>query len=310
MTSAPDQPAGETAGAAAGATTGMEDAGGGGQASLWGDAWKDLRRNPLFIISALLIITFTVMAIWPSLFTNADPSFSDLSRTAEPPSNEAWFGFDVQGRDYFARTVYGARASIIIGVSVVLLAAAIAIVLGMVAGYFGGWIDAVISRIADIWFALPLVLGAMVVLAVIDRRTVWTVAFVLTLFAWPTMTRLMRSAVIANKDADYVNAARVLGASNVRIMVKHILPNALAPVIVYGTIMIGVMISAEAALSFLGIGLRPPSVSWGVAINGAQTRILQAPHLLAFPAAFLALTVLGFVMLGDALRDALDPKLR
>ncbi|HEY8340426.1 MAG TPA: ABC transporter permease [Egibacteraceae bacterium] len=281
-----------------------------GQATLWGDVWYQLRRNPLFIGSALLIVVFTLMAIAPQLFTSADPRACNLAHSLERPSAEHWFGYDLQGCDYYAKVVYGARASITIGISVTVVALAIALVLGSLAGYYGGLLDTVIARIADIWFAIPTILGGIVILSVLGSRGIPQVALVLIVLAWPTMTRLMRSSVMAAKESDYVAATRALGSSDFRIMWRHILPNAIAPVIVYATIFVGITISAEASLSFLGVGLQLPAISWGLMISDAQTRILQAPHLLFFPALFLSLTVFSFILLGDALRDALDPRLR
>lgn len=285
----------------------------GGQASLWGDAWKELRRNPLFVIPVIVIVVLIVMAIAPQLFTNADPVRpveGGLTRTLERPSAEHWFGLDLQARDYYARTIYGARASVLIGTLVVAVAAVVAIVLGSISGYYGGAIDAVIARVTDVWFAIPTILGGIVVLSVIENRGIPQVALVLAALGWPTMLRLMRSSVLSAREADYVLAARALGAGDARILRRHILPNAVAPVIVYATIYVGIVISAEAALSFLGVGLQLPAISWGLMISGAQTRILQAPHLLVFPGIFLSITVFSFILLGDALRDALDPKLR
>lgn len=280
------------------------------QASLWGDAWRQLRRKPLFIISALLLMMFTVMAIAPGLFTSQDPEFGDLSRSVGRPESGHPFGFDILGRDYLARVIYGTRVSLLIGLLVVGLAVLIAIVLGSIAGYYGRKWDATISRLADIWFALPTVLAAIVFLNVLGNRGLLQVSLVLILLGWPTLMRLMRSSVLSGKEADYVMAARALGAGDLRIMRVHILPNGVAPVIVYATITVGIVISAEAALSFLGVGLQLPAISWGLMINDSQNRILSSPHLLLFPAAFLSTLVLSFILLGDSLRDALDPRLR
>lgn len=291
----------------------QEQAAAGGQvstASLWGDAWHQLRRNPFFVISALLVLLFIVMAIAPQLFTSADPRACNLSNSLQRPSAEHWFGFDLQGCDYYARVIYGARASITVGLLVTAGAALIAVVLGSMAGYYGGVRDSVISRFADFVFALPFLLGAIVFLSVIERRGIREVAFVLIVFIWPIMTRLMRSAVIAARENDYVAAARALGASDFRIIRKHILPNAIAPVVVYATVLIGLIIAAEATLTFLGVGLQLPAISWGLQLSNARTRLLTDPHLLLFPGIFVAFTVFAFVLMGDALRDALDPKLR
>jgi oligopeptide transport system permease protein len=291
----------------------QEQAAAGGQiatASLWGDAWHQLRRNPFFVISALLVVLFVVMAIAPQLFTSADPRACNLSNSLGRPSADHWFGFDLQGCDYYARVIYGARASIAVGLLVTAGGALIAVVLGAVAGYYGGARDAMISRFADFVFALPFLLGAIVFLSVIERRGIFEVAFVLVVFTWPTMTRLMRSAVISAKENDYVSAARALGASDFRVMRRHILPNAIAPVVVYSTVFVGLIIAAEASLTFLGVGLQLPAISWGLQLSNARARLLTDPHLLLFPGIFVALTVFAFVLMGDALRDALDPKLR
>ena len=279
-------------------------------ASLWSDAWKDLRSNPIFLISAALILLFTVMAIFPQWFTSANPRECLLSNSLQRPSAEHWFGYDLQGCDYYARTVYGARVSMSIGVVVVGFAAVVAVVLGSLSGYYGGFIDAVIARLTDVWFAIPTILGAIVILSLLGQRGFGQVSFVLVILGWPTMLRLYRSSVLSVKEQDYIDAARALGASDFRILSKHILPNAIAPVLIYAAISVGVIIAAEAALSFLGVGLQLPAISWGLMINSSQTRILSAPHLLLFPGIFLSLAVFGFILMGDALRDALDPKTR
>jgi ABC-type dipeptide/oligopeptide/nickel transport system permease subunit len=280
------------------------------QASLWGDAWRQLRKKPLFIIASLLLLMFTVIAIAPGLFTNQDPTYQDLSRTVQGPRPGHPFGFDILGRDYYARVLYGTRVSLVIGLLVVAVDVVLAILLGSMAGFYGRIYDTTISRMADIWFALPTVLAGIVFLSVMGERGLLQVSFVLIFLGWPTLMRLMRSSVISGKEADYVQAAKALGASDWRIMRVHILPNGIAPVIVYATISVGIIISAEAALSFLGVGLALPAISWGLMISDAQNRILTSPHLLFFPGAALSLLVLCFIVLGDMLRDALDPRLR
>lgn len=296
-----------------GAEAGASAAGGGAvvrQASLWGDAWRNLRRNRIFVVTGLIVVVLAAMAVAPGLFVNADPRACDLSRSAQSPSREHLFGFDIQGCDYYAQVVHGARVSMQIGLYTVLGAGTIAIVFGSLAAYYGRWIDALISRITDIWFGLPTLLAAIVFLSVQGRRGLTQVTIVLVAFGWPTMLRLMRSAVLETKQLEYVQAARALGAGDVRIIFRHILPNAIAPVIVYGTILVGIVIGAEATLSYLGVGLSTPAISWGLMLNEADTRIRNQPHLLAFPGLFLSITVLSFILLGDTLRDALDPRQR
>lgn len=279
-------------------------------ASLWGDAWKELRRNPWFVIAAIMLLTFVLMAIFPGMFTRVNPRSCSLGDALQRPSGEHWFGTDVQGCDYYARVIYGARASMVVGLLVTVGAVTIAIVLGLLAGFYGGIVDTLVSRATDIVFALPFLLGAIVFLNVIESRGILQVALVLVIFTWPTMTRLMRSAVIAVKSNEYVAAARALGASSLKIMWRHILPNSLAPVVVYATVFVGLIIGAEATLTFLGVGLQLPSISWGLQLSGAQSRIMTHPHLIFFPTIFVVLAVFSFMMMGDALRDALDPKTR
>lgn len=278
--------------------------------SLWGDAWKELRRKPLFIISASLVAVLIVMAAFPGLFTSIDPRECSLTNSLLRPSSEHWFGTDLQGCDYFARTIYGTQVSITIGLIVTVFSTLIAVIGGSIAGYYGGAVDSIIARVTDVWFAIPYILGGIVILTLFGERGIFQVSLVLVVLGWPTMLRLARSAVLSVKEEDYVDAARALGASDFRIIRRHILPNSLAPVIVYATITIGVVIAAEAALSFLGVGLQLPAISWGLMISVAQNRILTAPHLLLFPGLFLSVTVFSFILMGDALRDALDPKLR
>ncbi|MEU5940635.1 ABC transporter permease [Micromonospora sp. NPDC047548] len=285
---------------------------------LLGDAWQDLRRKPLFWVSATLIVLFVLMSVFPSLFTSGDPENGVLARSRVEPSGDAWFGYDVQGRDVFARTIYGANASIVVSLLSVMGTMLIGGTMGIIAGYRGGWVDAVLSRVADIFFGLPFVLGAIVILTTFNGagtdNSEWQIKGLvigsLVLLGWPVVMRLMRSSVLATKEADYIVAARAMGASTGRIILKHLLPNCLAPLLVYGTIMVGSFIGAEATLSFLGIGLKHPVVSWGIMINEAQQYLRPSPYLLFFPSAFLVTAVLSFVMLGEVVREALDPKLR
>jgi ABC-type dipeptide/oligopeptide/nickel transport system permease subunit len=294
-------------GSAGGETTGELS---GRSASLWADAWRELRHDKIFLGAAAVVSVFVLMAAFPILFTRKDPRACDLSRSLGRPSSENWFGYDLLGCDYYAQVIHGARVSIVIGILVTAIAVAIALVLGSVAGYYGGVIDSLIARFTDVVFGLPFILGAIVILTVFENRGLFQVTLVLAVLGWTTMTRLTRSSVIAARDSDYVLAARALGTSDLRIITRHILPNAIAPVVVYATIYVGIVIAAEATLSFLGVGLQLPAISWGLMISDAQYRIAEAPHLLLFPGAFLSLTVLSFILMGDALRDALDPKLR
>ncbi|MFI1562493.1 ABC transporter permease [Streptomyces sp. NPDC020490] len=278
--------------------------------SLRSDAWRDLRRNPVFIVSGLVIVFLVVISLWPSLIAPGNPLRCDLAKAQDGPAPGHPFGYDGQGCDVYTRTVHGARTSVTVGVCATLGVAVLGSVLGGLAGYFGGAWDAVLSRVTDVFFAIPVVLGGLVLLSVVTGNTVWPVIGFMVLLGWPQISRIARGSVITAKQHDYVQAARALGASHSRLLLRHIAPNAVAPVIVVATIALGTYIALEATLSYLGVGLKPPSVSWGIDISAASPYIRNAPHALLWPSGALAVTVLAFIMLGDAVRDALDPKLR
>ncbi len=285
--------------------------------SLASDAWRALRGNPIFWVSAVLIAVFVLMAVWPSLFTNTDPREAVLAESRSRPGDGTWFGRDVQGYDIYARCIYGARASILVGVLTTVLTVLVGGAIGMVSGYLGGGWDSTLSRIGDIFFAIPLLLGAIIFMSSLPDffndsyfLVIMKVVIALSFLGWPQLARLMRSSVIQVKPNDYVQAARALGASPARIIRSHVLPNSLAPLIVVATISLGVYISVEATLSFLGIGLQQPAISWGIDISSAIVGLRTTPHMLFFPSVFLSLAVLGFILMGDAVRDALDPKNR
>ena len=276
----------------------------------WRDTWRRLRRRPKFVVAAALILFILVVAMFPALFTGADPTYADPGQSLLPPSAAHWFGTDLQGHDIYARTVYGARASVTVGLGATLAVFLLGGVLGALAGFYGGWVDAVVSRITDVFFGLPLLLGAIVLMQVMHHRTVWTVIAILALFGWPQVARIARGAVLEVRASDYVLAARALGLSRFQILLRHALPNALGPVIAVATIALGLFIVTEATLSYLGVGLPTFVVSWGGDINVDQSRLRSGSPILFYPAGALAITVLAFMMMGDALRDALDPASR
>lgn len=291
-----------------GAVDAVEDS---APSSVWGEAWRYLKRRPMFWISAVLIALALALAAVPQLFTSTDPGFCELSNSLRSPRSGHPLGFDRQGCDIYARMVYGARASVSVGVLTTLLVVTIGTAIGAAAGYFGGLLDALLSRITDIFFAVPLVLAAIVVMQVFkDQRTIVTVVLVLGLFGWTSIARIARGAVLATKNEEFVTAAKAVGAGRWRILKSHILPNAAAPIIVYATVALGTFIVAEATLSFLGIGLPPSIVSWGGDIAKAQVSLRTQPTVLFAPAIMLGTTVLSFIMMGDVVRDALDPKAR
>lgn len=281
-----------------------------GEGGFWRDTWAGLRRRPQFVAAAALILLILAAAAFPALFTAADPEYADPAQSLLPPSAAHWFGTDLQGHDIYARTVYGARASVTVALGAALAVFVVGGALGALAGFYGGWVDAVVSRITDVFFGLPLLLAAIVLMQVLHQRTVWTVIAILALFGWPQIARIARGAVLEVRAADYVLAARALGMNNFQILLRHALPNALGPVVAVSTLALGLFIVTEATLSYLGIGLPASVVSWGGDISVAQTRLRSGSPILFYPAGALAVTVLAFMMMGDALRDALDPASR
>jgi oligopeptide transport system permease protein len=289
--------------------------------SLGRDAWHHLSRSPLFWVTAAVIVLLAMMAIVPALFVAPSPashdpracSLRDESGAYQdrlPPSSQHWFGTDLQGCDYYARVIHGARASMIVGLVAVVIGGSIAIALGGISGYAGGWIDTTISRLIDVFFGFPLLIAAILLLTAIagEQRSTLEVALVLGLLGWPLAARLFRSSVQQVRGTSYADAARTMGASAPRVLTRHVLPNALTPLLVYGALAVGVALVAEAGLSFLGIGLQAPTISWGQMIDSAQLRLEESPHLLFFPGLFLTVAVLAFLALGDLLRRAIDPR--
>lgn len=279
-------------------------------AGMWATAWRDLRRRPLFWVSAAIIALVVAVAAVPGLFTGTDPTAGNLLDSLSPARPGHPMGFTQQGYDVYARVIHGARASVVTGIGVTALVTVVGVLIGAIAGFVGGWVDAVLSRLTDVFFAIPLILAGIVLMQLFTDRSTGSVILVLAAFGWPQMARVVRGAVLTVKNEEYVLAARALGLSRPGVLFRHVLPNCLAPVIVMATTSLGIYIVAEATLSYLGIGLPPTTVSWGNDISVAQQVLRQAPHNLFWPAAALALTVLGFILMGDALKDSLDPKER
>lgn len=274
---------------------------------LWGLARRVLRQRPKLVVALVLVLLVGTAAAVPGLFTTIDPSYADPSQSLMPPSVAHWFGTDLQGHDVYARTIYGARASVTVGVGATLVALVLGGTLGMLAGFYGGWVDAVVSRTADVFFGLPLLLAAVVLMGVLRHRNVYTVIAILGVFGWPQVARIARGAVLEVRGSDYVLAVQALGLSRFETLLLHAVPNAIGPVIAVSTIALGSFIAAEATLSYLGVGLPASVISWGGDISVDQTRLRAGSPILFYPAGALGVAVLGFMMLGDAVRDALDP---
>lgn len=279
--------------------------------TVWGDAWELMRGRPLFWVSSILILLILLVAIFPTFFAPFPPNAQCfLANSDGGPQPGHPFGFTRQGCDVYSRVVHGAQASVLVGLLATLIVTIFGGVVGAIAGYYGGWLDAILSRIGDVFFAIPTILGAIVLMSVFPDRNALLVAVVIAVFAWPQIARIMRGAVLSAKQSDYVIASTAVGVSRFRILVRHVLPNAIAPVIAVATVSLGTYIVAEATLSFLGLGFPSSVMSWGNDIGQARISILTNPMTMIYPAAALSLTVLSFLMLGDVVRDALDPKER
>ncbi|HXH36835.1 MAG TPA: ABC transporter permease [Plantibacter sp.] len=280
--------------------------------NLWTDAWAFMRRRPMFWISSFLILLVVVVGLFPFLFTQTPPNNECfLANSNGGPEAGHILGFTKQGCDIFSRVIYGTSTSLSVGLIVTLITASLGIVFGAFAGFYGGWVDSVLSRIGDIFFSIPYILAAVVVMSVLAKyRSVWTISLAIGLFAWPSVARVLRAEVLRVKNADYVQASIALGVSRFKILLRHVLPNAIPPVIVVITISLAAAIVAEATLSFLGVGLGSETMSWGNDISQAQRDLRTAPQVLIYPSIALSLTVLSFIMMGEVLRDALDPKAR
>ncbi|MDT0156675.1 ABC transporter permease [Microbacterium sp. ARD32] len=279
--------------------------------NLWLDAWRDLRRRPLFWVSAAFVLLVIVVAVVPTLFTQVSPTLH-CSLTKSNGGSEFGhpMGFTRQGCDVYARVIWGTRTSLIVGGLATVISTVIGIVMGAFAGFYGGWLDSVLSRVGDIFFTIPYIIAAIVVMSVLPQRNELVLAFAIGGFAWASTARIMRAEVLRVKQADFVMGAEAVGMSRFRTMLVHVLPNAMAPVIVVATLSLASAIVAEATLSFLGVGLGGDTMSWGLDISQAQTNLRTAPMALFWPSLALTLTVLAFVTLGELLRDAVDPKAR
>lgn len=271
-------------------------------------------RKPGFWLPAGVLVVVLLVAVFPSFFAgffgHGDPRACDLGRSGAPARAGHPFGYDLQGCDVYANVVFGTRSSIEVALLTTVLAGIVALVVGTVAGMVGGWVDAVLARLTDVFLGFPFLLGAVVVLNSVGERSVLTVSLVLALFGWPTMARLVRSSVRSVRNAEFVLAARTMGLSTWRITTRYVLPSSVSPLLVLATITVGGVIVSESSLTYLGIGLESPAISWGLQLSAATSQFLRAPHMLIAPAAFLAITVLSVIALGDTLRAALDPRRR
>jgi peptide/nickel transport system permease protein len=272
-------------------------------------AWRRFRANRAAVVSLVVIALICLMAVFANVLIPYDPTYSFPGMRGEGPSLAHPMGFDHIGRDLLSRVIYGARVALMVGLGATMISVALGIVVGAISGYFGGWIDSVLSRIVDTLMAFP-VLALLIVLAAVLGPSLTTTIAVIGATTWARFARVVRADVMSIRLSDYVTAAHASGVSDGRIIVRHVLPNVMGPVIVLATLGIGGIIILESALSFLGLGVQPPTPSWGGTLADGRALIRQFPHITIFPGLMIFITVLAFNLLGDGLRDALDPRQR
>ncbi len=284
--------------------------------TLWGDAFKRLKKNKLAMIAIAWILFVVIIALSADLWVpqvlgepNASNSATMAMNSRLAPSLEHPFGTDTLGRDVLSRVIYGARISLTVGIVATGISTAIGLVMGALAAYYGGIWDTIIMRLADIFLAFPYTLFVIAMIAVLGNG-IQNVFIAIGILGWPSIARVFRSAILSVKESDYVDAARSMGASDARIIARHIFPNSVASIVVYATMNIGGAILTESALSFLGLGVVPPDPSWGTLIQEGQKFLQTEPWLMILPGLAILTTVLAFTLLGDGLRDALDVKMK
>lgn len=275
--------------------------------SVWKDIWKELRKNKVAMVSVVLL-AILIIAVLLAPLSPYDPYKLDASQKLQGISSSHWFGTDEYGRDYFTRTLYGGRVSLLVGFMSMIMTVVIGTSLGVFSGYVGGKVDVFLMSFTDIFLALPSML-LMVILNTFLKPGLPTLIVVLSLFSWASVARITRAETMSLKERDFVVATQNLGASNFRVIIKHIIPNILGPVIVAASLSVANAILMESSLSFLGLGVQIPRASWGSMLQGAQAHILDYPLLAVYPGVMILITVLSFNLLGDILRNALEPKI-
>ncbi len=271
--------------------------------------WRRLRRSRSAMLGLGILAVFAACGVLAPWIAPYDPYASDLENSLKPPNSRHWLGTDELGRDLLSRILYGARLSMVIGTIAVAIGVTLGVPLGLLSGYLGGWFDLVVQRAIDVLLAFPSTVLAILLVTILGVGLV-NVMIAVGIVSVPTYTRLVRGQVLSLKEQEFVHAARALGAGSLRIVFRHILPNTLAVLIVQTTLQVASAILSAAALGFLGLGVQQPTAEWGAMLSTARQYIQLAPHTLVFPGLAIVLTVLGFNLFGDGLRDALDPRLR
>ncbi|MBM7570046.1 nickel transporter permease [Aquibacillus albus] len=275
----------------------------------WRSFYLRLQKNKLALVGGIIVLFYMLLALTASLIAPHDPYEIDLLNKLQQPSMEHWLGTDDKGRDVLSRLLYGAQLSLGVGFASLFLGAFFGIILGIVAGYYGKWIDTIIMRFIDILLAFPGILLALAIVAALGSSLI-NVTIAVGIFTIPVFARIVRGSTLSVKKLEYIDAVRSLGANDITIIFKHILPNILSPIIVQGTLRLATVILTTSALSFLGLGAQPPLPEWGAMLSNGRDFLFSAPYLTIFPGLAIATLVLGFNLFGDGLRDALDPRLK
>ncbi|MCY4020242.1 MAG: ABC transporter permease [Chloroflexi bacterium] len=269
-------------------------------------AWLEFRRNRFALVGAAFMVFIAFMAVFAPIVSTHDPYAQSLRKRMKPPTAEHWLGTDEVGRDVYSRLVYGARISLFVGIVGTAAGVICGTIVGLISGFFGGWVDTLVMRVIDIMYSFPGIVLAILLISVLGP-SIFNLILVLAIWAVPSLSRIVRGNVLSLKEQDYAEAARALGAGRVRIMFVHLLPNSLAPIIVYATLGVAGAILTTAALGFLGLGVQPPQAEWGNMLSNGRQYLRRAPLLMVFPGALISMTVISINLIGDALRDALDP---
>lgn len=278
------------------------------------ELWRQLRKNKAAVVGGGFIVLFILISIigtpWigPHVLTYA-PDAVDIPNKLQPPSADHWFGTDNYGRDIFTRIIYGMKLTLFIGFTSVAIGGIFGVIFGVVAGYFGGWVDTVIMRIMDVLLAFPGILLALAIVSVLGG-SIQNMIIAVSIYSVPAFARIVRGSTLSVRKLEYIDAMKALGASHTRIIFKHILPNVMSPIIVQATMRIASAVLTASGLSFLGLGVKPPTPEWGAMMNEGRNFMRESPHVIMFPGMMIVIVVLAFNIFGDGLRDALDPKMK
>lgn len=286
------------------------------QQSLFTFFWRRFRKHRMAMLGLIVLLVIILVTLAAPITARYDPNKQNLRARYAPPSWEHWMGTDQLGRDFWARVVYGGRISLAVGLLTMLVSTTIGVIVGLLAGFYGGWVDTILMRITDVFLALPTLFVLLLMTTILRAArsplfqpgSFWPIAFIIGALSWMSVARLVRASTLEMRERDFVAASRALGGSDARLLFQHILPNVASPVIVAATLRFAGAIITESGLSFLGMGVQPPTPTWGNLLSNAQTDMINAPWIAIFPGLMIFITVIAVNYIGDGLRDALDPR--